>query len=335
MAVTGGARSVGRVRQEVSEMFAKVVVGVRDASHAQDAVALARVLAPGAQLHLVHAYPLALGTWSGAEPWHDGLRADAEELLGGIARDAHIDTPGRVLPDLSPARALQLVAEELQADLMVVGSAHRGPVGRLLAGSVGRSVLAGAPCPVAVAPKGDKERGLGTVGAAYDGSPASQAALRDAAAIARAAEARLRVIRVVPVPREVVTPMYPFTYANYDWERQGELEADQARSAVERAAAGVAEGTEAEGEVFFGHARDELTSLTMFLDLLVTGSRGWGPARRVLLGGTSDHLVHHAACPVLVVPRPASASDAASRSTAAATGDDSPAPAEKSAPSMA
>ena len=76
-------------------MFAKVVVGVRDASHAQDAVALARVLAPGAQLHLVHAYPLALGTWSGAEPWHDGLRADAEELLGGIARDAHIDTPGR------------------------------------------------------------------------------------------------------------------------------------------------------------------------------------------------------------------------------------------------
>lgn len=125
-------------------MFAKVVVGVRDASHAQDAIALAGVLAPGAELHLVHAYPLDPGAWSGAEPWRRGLRANAEELLGGIAREAGIDTPTRALPDLSPARALQLVAEDLQADLIVVGSAHRGPVGRLLAGSVGRSVLAGA-----------------------------------------------------------------------------------------------------------------------------------------------------------------------------------------------
>jgi len=316
-------------------MFAKVVVGVRDASHAQDAVALARVLAPGAQLHLVHAYPLALGTWSGAEPWHDGLRADAEELLGGIARDAHIDTPGRVLPDLSPARALQLVAEELQADLMVVGSAHPGRS----AGSW--PAASGAACWRAPHARSPWRR------RATRSAVSARSARRTTARPSR----RLRCATPRPSrapPRrayasfascrfraEVVTPMYPFTYANYDWERQGELEADQARSAVERAAAGVAEGTEAEGEVFFGHARDELTSLTMFLDLLVTGSRGWGPARRVLLGGTSDHLVHHAACPVLVVPRPASASDAASRSTAAATGDDSPAPAEKSAPSMA
>jgi nucleotide-binding universal stress UspA family protein len=290
-------------------MFAKVVVGVRDASHAQDAIALTRVLAPRAELQLVHAYPLDPGAWSGAEPWRRGLSANAEELVGGIARDAGIDTPGRVLPDLSPARALQLVAEELQAGLIVVGSAHRGPVGRLLAGSVGRSVLAGAPCPVAVAPTGYKERALGTVGVAYDGSPESQAALRDAAAIARDAGARLRVIRVVPVLRELVAPMYPFAYADYDWEREGELEAEQARSAVERAAEAVGEDVEAEGEVFFGHARDELASLTRFLDLLVTGSRAWGPARRVLLGGTSSHLVHHAACPVLVVPRPASDKD--------------------------
>ena len=39
------------------------------------------------------------------------------------------------------------------------------------------------------------------------------------------------------------------------------------------------------------------------LDLLVCGSRGYGPARRVLLGGVSARLLRHARVPVLVVPR--------------------------------
>jgi nucleotide-binding universal stress UspA family protein len=39
-------------------------------------------------------------------------------------------------------------------------------------------------------------------------------------------------------------------------------------------------------------------------DLLVAGSRGYGPVRRVLLGSVSTQLVHQAHCPVLVVPRP-------------------------------
>ncbi len=41
------------------------------------------------------------------------------------------------------------------------------------------------------------------------------------------------------------------------------------------------------------------------LDLLVCGSRGYGPLRRVLLGGASSKLVRRAATPVMVVPRSA------------------------------
>jgi nucleotide-binding universal stress UspA family protein len=39
------------------------------------------------------------------------------------------------------------------------------------------------------------------------------------------------------------------------------------------------------------------------VDLLVCGSRGYGPMRRVLLGGVLRKLIRRAACPVVVVPR--------------------------------
>ncbi len=39
-------------------------------------------------------------------------------------------------------------------------------------------------------------------------------------------------------------------------------------------------------------------------DLLVVGSRGYGPVLRVLLGSVSTRLIHIAPCPVLVIPRP-------------------------------
>jgi len=39
------------------------------------------------------------------------------------------------------------------------------------------------------------------------------------------------------------------------------------------------------------------------LDVLFVGSRGWGPARRAVLGSTSAELVHCAACPVVVMPQ--------------------------------
>ena len=41
------------------------------------------------------------------------------------------------------------------------------------------------------------------------------------------------------------------------------------------------------------------------MDLLVVGSRGYGPLRRVLLGSVSSELMHSAPCPVMVVPRTA------------------------------
>lgn len=264
---------------------------------------MARTLAPLGQLHLIHAYPHQPATSAEAKPWAEILNEGASRLLQRTARTVGVAAQLHTVPDRSPARALQAAAEELQADLIVVGSSHHGPVGRLLAGSVARGVLSGAPCPVAVAPRDDEATRLTTIGVGFDDSPEARIALRVAAAVAKAAGARLRVVRVVSLPVEALAPMYPPASATPDWEAYGDREIARARAMVERVVAHVLPDVDASGEVALGRPRRELAALSEDVDLLVVGSRGWGPARRVLLGGTAHHLVHHASCPVVVVPR--------------------------------
>ena len=59
----------------------------------------------------------------------------------------------------------------------------------------------------------------------------------------------------------------------------------------------------AEGRLLDGDPTDALIGESETLDLLVAGSRGYGPVRAVLLGGVSRALVRDAACPVVVSPR--------------------------------
>jgi nucleotide-binding universal stress UspA family protein len=66
-----------------------------------------------------------------------------------------------------------------------------------------------------------------------------------------------------------------------------------------------ARDVEATSDAVPGFAPEQLEHLSDRVDLLVVGSRGFGAARRVVLGSTSDALLHHARCPVFVVPRAA------------------------------
>ena len=150
-----------------------------------DALALARLVAgvTGARLLIAHVIPPSVSAADG--PWIARRRvlrerADAERLLDALRREStpELEVETRLVECASAARGLHDLAEAEGADLIVLGSCHRGPVGRVLMGSVAERLLQGAPCAVAVAPRGYSApgpEGLRRIGVAFDALPAPPA----------------------------------------------------------------------------------------------------------------------------------------------------------------
>jgi nucleotide-binding universal stress UspA family protein len=225
----------------------------------------------------------------------DGGR-DALELARVLAYEEGVETEARRFGGGSAAEAMSDLAERERFDAIVVGSPHRGPVGRAFLGSVAEGVLHGAPCAVFVAPSGYADSGhgpFGLIAVAYDGTPESKAALLRARAMAETSRASLRLLTVVAPP--VALPGAA-GYAPVEPSEPDEVLAE-----------GVSEaGTKVtvEGRKLDGPPAPALAQACEDADLLVAGSRGYGPVMRVVLGSVSSRLIAEAPCPVLVVPRP-------------------------------
>jgi nucleotide-binding universal stress UspA family protein len=266
----------------------------------QFAVALAH--AQDAAVSAVHVYPRAAPAGlRGAvydKQLQEGLHDEGKKVLEGLDVEgvAH-----RVLVSGSPAQALHELAEEEHAAFIVVGSTHRGHLGRVVPGSVGAKLLHGAPCAVCVVPP-EEPRPIRTILAAYDEGPQARAALREAERLARALGATLEIMAV----------QQPHVHAGHRGVATTELdyvllEGMQARV---RAEADAMAGVEVEARSVIGDAAESLTEAAQGADLVVAGSRGYGPLHSVLVGGVSRHLVDHARCPVVVVPRTAERAEA-------------------------
>ena len=204
----------------------------------------------------------------------------------------------------SRAGVLHALAEQLTADAIVVGSTHRGDVGRVMIGDVAAGLLHGSGCPVVVAPRGYAGGELRRIGVAFDGSPESHEALRAAAGLASRTGGSVHCYTVLE-PIEW-TPAYsaPGWAASPAYEeRRLELAQETAATALETKPA----GTVATAEVLHGLVVPALAEASESLDVLVCGSRGYGALRSVLMGGVSRGLAHRAACTLVVVPREASA----------------------------
>jgi len=280
----------------------KIVIGFDGSEGSEDALQLGKALgrAEGAELVVAAALPydplpIAVETYDQALAEHfDELFAQAENQLPGV------EFVRRELRDASPGHALTDVADAEGADMIVLGSTHRGKVGRVYPGSVGERLLNGAPCAVAIAPRGYARRehyGLGTIGVGYDGTEESQLALAEAEHLAEQLGASLRLIAIVP-PVPVTASRIGHTEVGYtDVLRQ------HFRDVLDVGASKLGYATALETVLEEGEPAAVLAAQGVELDLLVIGSRGYGPVRRALLGGVSAEVMRTAPCPVIVVPR--------------------------------
>jgi nucleotide-binding universal stress UspA family protein len=259
------------------------------------AVELAR--AEGAEVAAVHVYPALPPAGLRSRVFDKELEADLHAEGRTIIEGLDVEgVARRLLLAGRPAQALHELAEEEGASLIVVGATHQGHLGRAVPGSVGAKLIHGAPCPVCVAPA-DGTGPIRTIVVAYDEGVQSRAALREAERLARGLGAKLRIVAVQQL--NVYAGPRGGAMTQFDQVVRDELD-ERVRAAADAIA-----GVTVETVTVIGEPTRVLTEAAAGADLVVTGSRGYGPLHSVLVGGVSRHLVDHAPCPVLVVPRDA------------------------------
>ena len=267
-----------------------IVVGVDASPQADDAIAFAGHF-PGAHVILASAFPI------GRAAGYAALRDAAFDILEEKSQGRSVET--RAIAETSPAHALHDLGEAAGASLIVVGSTHTGRLGRVVPGSTGEKLLHGSPCAVAVVPREWHDAPFARIGVGYNGSDEAKNALAAAVDLARISGAEIELIGVAASEWYTGPAMV------------GGVAVDDLREEVEAAVQANLDAAVAEvpGDVrvttvmHAGDAAEVLAAQSEQLDLIVIGSRGYGPLRSVLVGGVSGRLVRAAHCPVIVVPR--------------------------------
>jgi nucleotide-binding universal stress UspA family protein len=288
----------------MTSVFRTIIAGYDGSEEGRDALALAGFLA-GESAEQVVAATVAEATrirLPGQARREKALVDAARKVAVRASEEALVDPAAlepKGLSASSAAAGLHRLAETLSADLVVAGSSRRGEIGRLQIGSTAARLLNGASCPVGAAPRGfakREHRVVRAVGLAYDGSHESRVALEGAAKLAAEHDAAVRVFTVVP-------PSGPEGYDRPHVEVE-ELRRDRYRAILDDALKALPAVVRPEGRLLSGEVEKQLVEqANASLDVMVVGSRAYGPLRRVLLGSTSNALMSSARCPVIVYPR--------------------------------
>lgn len=290
-------------------MTGPVIVGVEPSDRSRDALTLGRRLADhlGAELVAAYVHPyaefgdlLAGGPPSEALQLIEELADSAHASVRDLAEEADVQDL-RLTSASSAAAGLQALADDAGAALVVLGSSRRSGLERVLPGGTAERLLSGSSVAVAVVPAGYHVRGrpLRVLGCGFDGSPPAREAVRWSAELARRTEARLRLLAVHRRHAfDHVSAVGAFGTRSVSAELHAQLQ-----ERVGALSAELSDDMQVEVSLLEGDPAQTLSKQSEQLDLLVLGSRGYGPLRSVLLGSVSAQVIREAACAVVVVPR--------------------------------
>ncbi|MEV4411899.1 universal stress protein [Catellatospora sp. NPDC049609] len=283
-----------------------VVVGADGSESSLAAVRLATREAAWRHLPLriVHAFiwPLmhvGMGP-SEAGPGGGGLRHDAEQALAEAAAAAKKTDPAvSVLTDLitgAPSPVLLRAARD--AELLVIGDRGLGGFTGLLVGSVAVQCTAHGHTPVLVV-RGE-QHAEGPVVVGVDGSPDSVRTVE-----AAFEEAAMRGAELLAVHTWTRSTGHAHG-EHHDHKHDSATVAREEGHLLEEAMAAVRKDypdVPVREHLARGRPAKVLVELSKRAQLVVTGAHGRGGFAGLLLGSVSHQVLHHAACPVLVVPR--------------------------------
>jgi nucleotide-binding universal stress UspA family protein len=281
-------------------MFKRIVVGYAGDEAGRDALALTARLAASLASEITVVYPYS--------PLLSSVPADAaEERVREEVRAVvpHSQALARATYHWSgsswPIHALHSMASYEDAGLIVIGSAREGIAAHLQISLMERMVH-GAPCAVLVAPAGYSERDAGElrhIGVGFTDSTEGKAALHLGHELAGTFAGELSVFTaswlstVIRSYAGMAVPMSQLDAEEYAAKKTN----------LERAVAELNPDTPVHAQAIKGEPSDVLVAQSSTLDLLVLGSRAYGPLRHVLLGSVSAPVMREAHCPVLVVAR--------------------------------
>ncbi|QPK81019.1 universal stress protein [Schaalia sp. ZJ405] len=286
-----------------------ILVGVDGSTESMAAVTWAaeRAKRMNARLHVLCTYALASYSAAALDGGYavlddEALKRGAQQVIDDAiskAKECGVsDVSGSTEPG-DPAGVLVEMSAEV--DLIVVGSRGGGGFADRLLGTVSSALPSHAKCPVVVVPKhieGKKFTPIERVVVGVDGSDQASSALRASIDEAILWNAKLTAVSAVPIA--VGGSM--MTWAPSESDHSTVLR-------DVRKGMGIAIDSALDGRRFdvARHALDGspaslLIEFSTAVDLVVVGTRGRGGLAGVFLGSTSQSVLSHSTCPVMVVP---------------------------------
>jgi nucleotide-binding universal stress UspA family protein len=300
-------------------MFRTILVPLDGSPFAEQALPWALSLARRAEARLdlvrVHVHGVLKDPIPRGVPFDSALDAEGKQqeqlYLDGtskwLAAVTSVSVTSTVVPGL-PADGILEGIHFRQADLVVMTTHGRGPLGRAFVGSVADEVLRRAPVPVLLIRPHEPALGFIPEPAAakvmvrLDGSALAEQALEPALELARLAEGGCTLLRVVEIHSSL--PDSPPGSPG----RPGEVHAEEARAYLEHIAGRLRHrGEVVQTRVVVGRGTAETIleqARGLGTELIAQGTHGRGGVRRLLLGSVADKVVRGAAIPVLVYRPP-------------------------------
>ena len=268
---------------------------------------------PDSTIHVVKAVASGVAVFGGPWPplppidtttFDDDIHQQAEGNLD--AARARLTAPGRTVEtSVADGRATDVIvslAEQTDADAIVVGSRGHGTLESMLLGSTSAEVVDRANVPVLVA----RGSAIGRVVYAWDGSACAEEGSHVLTTWEVFAASEVHVISVA----DTVSPWWADTsMVNTSQAVAAYAEAaEPSRTQHEELAKDMAHRLEAAGLEAVSQRRDgdpaeQIVDVAKSwqADLIVVGTHGRTGLRRLLMGSVARNVLHHAHCSVLVV----------------------------------